>query len=367
MNPRYPDITGPEYDPLWAQQAAEQAIPVNPAQYQQAQNVNLGPLRLNGSGVDAASLAVLRAMQNMPQPRGALGGLASGFVSGYAGARASKAQARQEANAAEDKRVAGDNIERRKLAAGYARDLANHRWKMRQDSYANDLAIKRDAAKEALKTPSVDETTTLTRPMWQAAKANGIHIPVERIGQKIKWSELTARKSDKPEGLSDSQYFQRSKAIQSEWTKDRAYQYFQNMQQFYSRAMEEAKTGDNYGDEALIVTLAKAIDDRTGVKVEENRAWQQAQALRDRLKSQFTKVHNGGTLTPESRMSILNQIRLLHQTAGKGYDARREFMRKRAKNLGLDPDIEIDDIRDPSLGIGTAGNANGKAALGEGN
>ena len=129
-NPLFPDISGQEYDPLWARQMAEQDIPRVPAQYQQAPDFNVGPLHLNGSGVDAASLAVLRAMKDMPQPTSGLGGLASGFVSGYAGARAAKAQARSAANAAEDKRVLGDDIERRKQASEYGRMLRSHQLQL---------------------------------------------------------------------------------------------------------------------------------------------------------------------------------------------------------------------------------------------
>jgi len=359
MNPLFPDISGQEYDPLWARQMAEQDIPRVPAQYQQAPNVNVGPLHLNGSGVDAASLAVLRAMQGMPQPTSGLGGLASGLVSGYAGARAGQAQSRQAANAAEDKRVLGDDIERRKQAAAYGRSLAQHRWDM-----------QRDAAKAALEKPASEKDNlayddiTDRKDVQTALLKRGYMLPAPNSKGRVMVSKawLEPEKKDKG-GLTDQQLFSRSARIQSEWKGNRRRETFENTQQYYARGLSESQTKDNFGDNALIRTLAKAIDDRTGVREEENKAYQAAQALRDRLKTEFTKVVNGGTLTEASRASVVNQLRILRDDAKGRYDQAHQFMRKRAQTWGLDPDAEIEDVTDRSQQYGTGGNSNGKAAV----
>jgi hypothetical protein len=160
--PQFPDLSGSEYDPSWARQLAERDIPRVPAVHQQAPDFNAGPIHLNGGALDSAALAVFRALQNSHMQGGNFGtGLATGLASGLSGARVGQMQARSAANAAEDKRVAADDIARRQQAASYGRSLARHRWDM-----------QRDAAKQKPGSDLVDVTPEVRA---EAAK-NGIYI-----------------------------------------------------------------------------------------------------------------------------------------------------------------------------------------------
>lgn len=106
-----------------AQAAADAAYPVPPVP-------QMVPQSRFQSGLDAASLAVLQQLQNMPQPRGFGAGLAQGFVGGLAQTRAERVAEKKAAFESEQANRA-KQVERNaaaKFTAG--RDLARRRWDM---------------------------------------------------------------------------------------------------------------------------------------------------------------------------------------------------------------------------------------------
>ena len=347
-NPLFPDITGQEYDPLWARQMAEQDIPRVPARHQQAPDFNVGPLHLNGSGVDAASLAVLRAMQHMPQPTSGLGGLASGFVSGYAGARAAKAQSRQAANAAEDKRVLGDDIERRKQAAAYGRSLAQHRWQM-----------QRDAAKDARKVPVEQKDNpayadiTDDKNMQKRLVGMKYMLPTPdskgRILVSKSWLEPPpSSKADDPLKRAGSFNTITDNVRQDPDVKD-----FVTVRDAYVNGSKAAASKTSAGDIILMRYLAKISDPTTGVREEEFKTFKGAQGALARVGVQLTtEMWGKGQLNEFGRQQLMQQFQNIYETKKAAHVGAVEFYRAQAKAVGINPDLVVRNFlpRDEAAG-----------------
>lgn len=336
-NPLFPDITGQEYDPLWARQMAEQDIPRVPAQYQQTPNFNLGPLHLNGSGVDAASLAVLRAMQNMPQPKGALGGLASGLVSGYAGARASQAQSRQVANEKEDKRVLGDDIERRKQAAAYGRSLAQHRWQMQRDAAQNAMKAKTEPKPNLGYVDITNDTN-----MQKRLAGLGYGIPPmneqKKVMVPIDWLKPAPKSAaDDPLKRAGSYNTIIDNVRQDPDVKD-----FITVRDAYTNGSKAAKSKTSAGDIILMRYLAKISDPTTGVREEEFKTFQGAQGALARVGVQLTSAMWGkGQLNEFGRQQLMQQFQNIYETKKSAHIGAVDFYRRQAEAVGINPDLVV--------------------------
>lgn len=170
---------------------------------QQAPGANIGPLHLSGSGLDAASMAILQQMQNAPQPRNFGQGLLSGFAGGWAGARGSQAVARQNANAEALKQTHQDTIDRRKLAAQMMaegrKDMTINDQGM-ADLLGKPIGTKVPAsvftaalgiANRPDKAPSTDPMVDINNPAMQAFFGRMHYSPAPGITQ-MRQSELTA-------------------------------------------------------------------------------------------------------------------------------------------------------------------------------
>jgi len=130
-----PDLTDPntypsQWDPAVAQQFATQLIPYHNPNLIPSPGMRIGPLRLSGSGLDAASLAVLSALQNGPRPQGFGQSFAAGLAGGLAQGRFNQAQGRAAANQSAMDAAAQDEKDRRAAAREFAMGLAKHRWSL---------------------------------------------------------------------------------------------------------------------------------------------------------------------------------------------------------------------------------------------
>lgn len=141
-----------QWDPQVAMQWAQQFYPQQTPHLQPSPNARIGPLRLNGPGLDSAALSVLGMLQGMRPPQGFGANLATGLAYGLASGRARQAQARGAANEAAVKGAAETEQERRKAASEFARGLASHRQQMIRDA-ANNKAIAERQQKPASQVP----------------------------------------------------------------------------------------------------------------------------------------------------------------------------------------------------------------------
>jgi len=139
-----PDLNDPNsypqsWDPQVAQMFANGLIPQHNPNLIPSPGMRIGPLRLSGSGLDAASLAVLSALQNSPRPQGFGQSFAAGLAGGLAQGRFNQAQGRAAANQSAMDAAAQDEKDRKAAAREYAMGLAQHRWAMQKNPAAKTM------------------------------------------------------------------------------------------------------------------------------------------------------------------------------------------------------------------------------------
>jgi len=150
-DPTDPNTYPPQWDPAVAQQFATQLIPYHQPNLIPSPGMRIGPLRLSGSGLDAASLAVLSALQNGPRPQGFGQSFAAGLAGGLAQGRYNQAQGRAAANQTAMEGAAQDEKDRRAAAREHATGLARFRWDMMRDAAKAKEAAPVETQDEKLK------------------------------------------------------------------------------------------------------------------------------------------------------------------------------------------------------------------------
>jgi hypothetical protein len=151
-----PDLNDPNtypasWDPHVAQMWANGVVPYQKPDLIPTPGMRIGPLRLSGSGLDAASLAVLSALQNGPRPQGFGQSFAAGLAGGLAQGRFNQAQGRAAANQSAMEGAAQDEKDRRAAAREHATGLARFRWDMMRDAAKAKEAAPVETQDEKLK------------------------------------------------------------------------------------------------------------------------------------------------------------------------------------------------------------------------
>lgn len=354
MNPLFPDITGQEYDPLWARQMAEQDIPRVPAQYQQAPDFNAGPIHLNGGGLDSAALSVLQAMQGMQTPRNALGSFAQGLAGGLAGGRARQAQSRAAANEDERKRVVGDDIERRKLAASYGRSLASHRWDMQRD--AAKFKMEQDAKANLAQKDNLAYSDITDSPNMQKRLGGmGYMLPTPnskgRIMVPIDWLKPPPKsEADNPLKRQGAYNTIIDNVRQDPDIKD-----FVTVRDAYVNGEKAARSKTSAGDIILMRYLAKISDPTTGVREEEFKTFKGAQGALGRVGIQLTtEMWGKGQLNEFGRQQLMQQFQNIYETKKSAHLVAHRFYSDQARAVGIDPKYVVRNFLPEHDGEGDA-------------
>lgn len=158
-------------------------------------------------------------------------------------------------------------------------------------------------------------------------------------GQRLT-NEERARNLQKPvEPGQGGGNFKDESSLRTEFSGLPSVKNFETILPLYASAIRAGEGGA--GDVNIIYALAKAMDPGSVVREGELQIASSTGSAGERLKGYFKQVRTGGSLTPEVRQGLLNEMRNRASAAADAYNQQRSRYGKLAQRYNIDPEVII--------------------------
>lgn len=293
------------------------------------------PIHLSGAGLDAAASAIADEMRTRKVPGTAAQEFFSGVIGGYAQSRASDLAARKKAYE-EQKKAYEDNAKKREEFRKFATQELFKTGLVQKDSkpvlaYTNFSALPAEAQR------AIASRNQIPPPDAEGKRM----IPID-------WLKG-------PTPTSPIQTMQARLGLAEAYKNTDRVKHATAQSQFRNKIMELASMPrSNNRDTALLYTLSRAYDERTGVRQEELRLFMEAQGLWNKLVNMPRQLTGGGFLDDSSVEQIKAISNALTRQSFVWANQTRDAYLAEGRRIGEDMSMMLPSFSFTESGFSTA-------------